>query len=551
MEYSSFDGYAEAVALDRYDVISPLVKRKLTDAERSREVVRIAASLHILKNSTGKTVSLSPKTIERWYGWYDRGRRSDRGELLHPPGFDALKPARRSDCGVARALSDDILERAERLRREEPSRTTRMLISLIRAEHELDGKTPPPIVEATLGRHLRKRYCSRVALKREGRAFPRWERPHRNSVWQADFSDGIYLPDPTQPARRRLTYIHAIIDDHTRWIVHAQFYFNENLPCLEDCFRQALISGGVPETLYWDNGKVYQSRQMKLAAARLGTQIVFATPYAPEGKGKIERWFKTLQESFYPEARRANCNTLDELNQFFWGWLTTEYHGREHTSLGPGETPKVRWEADARGVRAVDPAVLVELFLWEEPRRVDKTGCVQLRGNRYPVQEHLVGKTVDVRFTPFDLSHVRIYVDGKFLQTTEPQELQAQTYRKAEPQKPVPPSVLPSAERYRKKLSDGVQAEVDGVVARARQSGHTSEYLTRPELVALVAEALHGRAFSAKEGAAMADFFSRHAPLRRDVSRAALRRAVEEKGAERHLRFYLDAVGEARSREVQ
>jgi hypothetical protein len=302
----------------------------------------------------------------------------------------------------------------------------------------------------------------------------------------------------------------------------------------------------VPESTYWDNGKVYQSRQMKLVAARLGIQIIFATPYAPEGKGKIERWFKTVQESFYPEARRAGITTLEELNKFFWGWLNTHYLDRAHASLGADETPRTRWEAEAAAVRAVEPALLLELFLWEEMRRVDKTGCVQLKGNRYPVHEHLVGKTLEVRFDPFDLSHVRVYLAGKFIQTTEPQELQSRTYRKADPKKPTPPSTLASAEKFRKKLSDGVQAEAENVLSRARQGERASDHLTRPELLALLRELLQGRQFSVKEGGFIADFFTRNTPLRASVTRTALLRAIDEKGAERHLRFYLDAIHQAR-----
>jgi transposase InsO family protein len=543
LTYPTFESYAQAVALDRYSTIASLVNRVLTKAEFAEELERIAGCLHSFA-CNGKVVKLSRRTIQRYYQNYRYGRRNEQGDLLSAPGLEALKPTRRSDCGVARAFDETLIERAERLRREEPSRTTATVIALIRAEYETEGRTPPEIAEPTLARHLRKKYASRRALKREGRAFPRYERPERNSVWQADWSDGISLPDPTEPGKRRKTSLHAIIDDHSRYIVHAEFYFNQNLPCLEDCFRQALLKGGVPGSTYWDNGKVYHSRQMQLLAARLGMQVIFATPYAPEGKGKIERWFKTVQQSFYPEARRANVTTLEELNKFFWGWLEAHYHDRVHASLDA--TPRSRWEAGAPRVRPVDPASLIDLFLWQESRQVDKTGRIELKGNCYPVHEHLVGKKVDVRFDPFDLSRVRIYLGDKFLHVAEPYKLESRTYRKAESKKPAPPSPLASSERYRKHLSEGLQAEVDATLSRARQNGQASDCLTRPELAGLLSEVLGGRHFSIKEAAAIADFFSRNGPFKTAASRSALLRAVDEKGADRHLRFYLDKVHEAR-----
>jgi transposase InsO family protein len=540
MDHPTFDHFATAVALDRYAVIAPMATRTLDLLEYSEELKRTANAVHHFRSSS-RDVKFSTRTVQRWYRWYVQGREIGARQVI---GIDALKPARRCDCGAARQLPAKILEQAERLRREEPSRSTSTLISLIEADYETRGETAPPIVEATLARHLRKKHASRRALKREGRAFPRYERPHRNAVWQGDWTQGFVIPDPTDPGKMRMTHLHAFIDDHTRFIVHAEFYFNQNLPCLEDCFRKAIIVGGIPESTYWDNGRVYQSHQLLLVAARLGTQVIFATPYAPEGKGKIERWFHTVQSSFYPEAKRANITTLEELNQFFWGWLEKHYQTREHASLGT--TPRARWEADAHRMRPVDPASLVDLFLWEETRRVNKTGCFPLKGNEYAVEEHLVGKKVQVRYDPFDLSRVRVYLDGRFLQTTEPFKLESHTGRVAESKKPAAPGPLASAERYRKRLSAGYQREVEATLTRAQRGGRSPDCLTRAELAAELAEALEGRQFSVKEGSLIADFFARNAPLRTVTTHAALSRAVEEKGTQRHLRFYLDAVGEAR-----
>jgi len=543
MEQSEFERWAMTVALDRYGVISPLVSRSLTRAEYQLELGRVAGSRHLFK-SNSRELTFSLRTVQRWASWYSLGHRNERGEVISEPGVDALKPARRSDCGSVRMISDDIVEQAVRLRSEEPSRSTAALIGLIQADYTTRGEEAPHIVEATLARHLRRKHATRRALKRQGRAYPRYERPYRNSVWQGDWSQGIALPDPTEPGKMRMTHLHAFIDDHTRYIVHAEFYFQQNLPCLEDCFRKAILKGGIPESTYWDNGKVYQSRQLQLVAARLGTQVIFATPYAPEGKGKIERFFLTVQGAFYIEAKRAGITTLEELNQFFWGWLEPHYHNREHASIS--DTPRARWEAGAGRMRAVEPAALVDLFLWEETRRVNKSGCIQIKGCEYPVEEHLVGRTLEVRFDPFDMSRVRIYLGGHFLHTAEPFKTQPHTDRKGESKKPMPPSPLVSAQTYRKKLSAGYQREIDSTLSRVRGSGQAGDNLTRAELAAVLFEALNGRQFSVKEGAAIADFFNRHAPLRLSVARTALMRAVDEKGTQRHLRFYLDVIGEAR-----
>lgn len=543
MTGKEFEDYALAVALDRYGVIASLVTRVMEKEERAREVQRIAGALHKFQ-SVGQEKRVSERTVSRWASWYQHGHRTEKGVWVCGPGLDALKPTRRSDCGLARVLTPELVERAVQLRKEEEARSARTIVELIQGEYKDRNEEPPLIEEHTLARHLRQQGVSRRDLAREPRTYPRYEQAYRNATWQGDWTQGFAIPDPVNPDRKRMTHLHAFLDDHSRYIVHGEFYFRQNLPCLEDCFRKAILKGGIPERTYWDNGAVYQSRQIQLVAGRLGVQVVFATPYHPQGKGKIERWFKTCQDAFFPEARRAGLQTLDELNAFFWGWLERGYHDREHSELKA--TPRDRWEAGAHRVRLPAPGSLVDLFLWEETRLVDKTGCVSLQNNRYAVGEHLVGRKVEVRFDPFDLARVRIYVDGAFVETAEPVNLTSQTFRKALPRRVEKPVPLESSEAYRNRLSASYRRSVDATVARLRQGGKASGFLSRAELAELLRQSLGGRVLTPPEDALLADFFGRNAPLLAESVRAALRRAVEDKGLQRHLRFYLDAIRDGR-----
>lgn len=66
---------------------------------------------------------------------------------------------------------------------------------------------------------------------------------------------------------------------------------------------------------------MFQSRQFALVCAHLGIRHLSARPYAPEGKGKVERFSGTVQRSFIPEVVRLKPKTLEELNEFFWAEL--------------------------------------------------------------------------------------------------------------------------------------------------------------------------------------------------------------------------------------
>jgi transposase InsO family protein len=526
-----------AEALARYAVIAPVVSRKLTHKERVEELKRLARCTHVFPEGERQ---VSIRNVRRWVHWYQHGR--PLASRVIEAGVGALRPIPRKDQGEPRKVDRKWILRAEALRREEPGRTTATLIELLRAEAVADGLEAPDIEEATLAHHLRKLGATRQAVREEGRVYPRYEHNHRNAVWQCDFSQGIQLPNPTRPGEWLWTHLHVIEDDHTRFVPHGEFHWRQNVPALQNCFQKAVVKGGKCAVAYWDNGPAYQARQINLMAARLGIQVVFATPYHPMGKGKVERFFRTVQESFYPEARRSNIQTLEELNTFFWAWLE-RYHDTLHSETR--QTPRERWEAGADQVEWIDPASLVDIFLWEEVRKVDKSGCVHIEGNAYPVAEHLVNQKVSVRFDPFDLSTARIYSKGRLVCTATPQTLVSHTYRKAQPRRPERPGPLDSATLYRKQLSEGYRQEVSAVLSQGRPPKHDTDCLTRPELAAVFVEML-GRSLTVQEGTMVADFFVKYAPFPSRMVRSALQFALEDKGTDRHLRFYLDAVKQAR-----
>jgi putative transposase len=539
MKHSEWNRQSDDLALARYSVIAPLVCRQLSDAEKGDMRQEILGAVHVFPDGPRK---VSIRSLNRWAQWYLHGHSDEEGEILSEPGIEALRSLPRHDKGLPRALEDALVERAVALRREEPSRSTSVLIELLKSEAAREGRELGSVKEATLAYHLRRRRATKRELKREGRVFRRYQQDRRNATWQGDWSQGIPIADPSSPGKLRLCHLHAFLDDHTRFVVHAEFYFRQNLPCLEDCFRKAILAGGVPERVYWDNGAVYHSRQIQQVAARLQTQVIFSTPYAPEGKGKIERWFRTVKDAFYPEARAAGITSLAQLNEFFWGWLERSYQLRVHSETEL--TPRSAWEKGIPLVRHPDPARLGDLFLWEAERLVDKTGCIHLSGNAYPVSEHLVGQKVQVRFDPFDISRVRLYEGGALSQILEPQTLVSQTFRKAKKQQKETPASRKSSVDYREQMSAEVRARTNDTLRQVR--GDRTSFLSQAEFFAMFQTHLAGRNLSSAEARSVESFLAKNAPLGAADVEAALATAVEDKGTRRHLRFYLDRIQSTR-----
>ena len=179
---------------------------------------------------------------------------------------------------------------------------------------------------------------------------------------------------------------------------------------MERVLKVGILRRGVPKAIYVDNGKVYSAIQFGAACASLGIQKIHAAPYAPEGKGKIERYFETVRLQFMPEVEVSEIATLSDLNESFWAWLECVYHRAVHSETE--QTPLERYQQGLDTVRSADPEILRKAFLWRETRKVRKDGCIELQGNRYEVDAHLAGRKLELRFDPFDLSNMEVYLEG-------------------------------------------------------------------------------------------------------------------------------------------
>ena len=158
----------------------------------------------------------------------------------------------------------------------------RSLVEILKHDPEL----PPELIPKahTLTTHLRILGKTRRLLAQEPHTFRRFEREHVNSLWQGDMMFGPWLPDPVSPGKKRRAHLFCFLDDHSRLIPHAEFFWEEALPRMERVLKVGILKRGVPEAIYVDNGKVYHALQFAAACASLSTRCLHATPYRPQGK---------------------------------------------------------------------------------------------------------------------------------------------------------------------------------------------------------------------------------------------------------------------------
>ena len=386
------DAKAEKIALFRYGLIAPLVLETLPRGELTRRAQEISARQYDIPYSQRRSVSVD--SLLQWAVRYRRG------------GFEALAPHPRQDRGQFRALTPPLADLIERLKRENPYRTGATLLRELALSSGPNART---ISASTLYRFLQQRGLSQKQLMAPP-AHKKFEAQLSNQIWQSDILYGPYVERPG--GGKRQAFLHAILDDASRLIPHAQFYSHQGLDALLDCLRQAVAARGIPVRLYVDNAQIYRGPQLARIAASLGILIVHTPPYQPEGRGKIERFFRSTREQFLANLDRHQTLLLEDLNERLWAWIEDAYHRSEHSALGT--TPLARWQRDIEHIRQLPPATDLRRLFFHRLQRLVRRDCTFLLQNRfYEAPPHLAGQTIEVRFDPLDAATVEIYCQGQ------------------------------------------------------------------------------------------------------------------------------------------
>jgi len=318
----------------------------------------------------------------------------------------------RKDKGKYRRFDRILILRASALLHENPGRSMDKILSYLQADPHLK-ESAMGISSSCLYHNLRKAGIDFKELQKTipGKKYHKFEALFPNLIWQGDARDGIQLPDPEKPSKFKMTYLFGWIDDYSRLIIHAQYYWDEKLPRLEDSFRQGVLKYGLPDKIYVDNGATYRSHQFLFILSQLKVIKTQHLPYRPWCKGKIESLMKEFKK-FQEEAKLANMQTIDELNTALSAWIDIEHNRKLHSQTG--ETPIHRFTAglERRPARRVnDLEAFNNSFYCKIIRTVDPYGKISLFTNSYSVPEVSPGTTLAIRYNPFDLSNVYLFDD--------------------------------------------------------------------------------------------------------------------------------------------
>ena len=415
---------------------------ELTEADRDRALARFRLlQPHLEEGVSLRVVAAEAKlpfrTAQRWVSQYRLS------------GLAALVRKTRGDRGARRVVSGTIKAAIEGLALESHPLPITSVHRQVKEFADATGDVVPSYwtvydVVRQLPRSLRT--LAHEGGKSYGESFDlvhRREAVKANSIWQADHVqlDIKLLREDGSAARPWLT---IVIDDYSRAI--AGYYVGFEPPSsirTSLALRQGIWRKGyphwqvcgIPDILYTDNGTDFTSRHLQQVAADLKMRLVFSIPGKPRGRGRIERFFRTVNDMFLCDLdgfvrnkRRSPSLTLDSFEEKFRHFLLEVYHRR--STVDGRLPPAERWEEGGFLPRMPDSLEQLDLLLMHEvrPRKIRRDG-IHFQGLRYLslTLAAYVGEDATIRFDPRDMGEIRVFYQDHFLCRAISAELAGET----------------------------------------------------------------------------------------------------------------------------
>lgn len=381
----------------RYGIIADMLSPHISKREITKLIKEKALREYDIPFS--KKTSITESTIRKWLSLY------------RSKGLAGLIPRTRIDSGKTRKLAEE--EQSVLLDYLERKPDVPATVALKKLQDE--GKIKSFLSQSSLSRFViasgltqnerQKQKINEKQLK--------FEFYSPLECVQADVLHGFPVPD--DKGRRKKALLLAFIDDATRRILYAEFADSEKSYLFERGLKHILKTHGRISRIYVDNGSTFISSQTERILSILGIVLVHSRPKKPAGRGKIERFFRTVRDQFLRPLDKEKVWSFESLNMKFKTWLESEYHRNPHRGL-MNKTPLEVWLSKAHQIIHIDPTVDIDdVFKYELYRKVYKDNTITLEGVLFEVPGILAGKRIKIRFdfnTPYILD---VFCDGLYI----------------------------------------------------------------------------------------------------------------------------------------
>ncbi len=388
----------QSIALFKYSLIAPLLTETYCQSTAKGYLEEVCARRYTTPQ--GHEKEYAPETLKDWLRIYRKY------------GIDGLYPKQRSDKGNTRKLEDSVKDYIIAAKLRNTRRSAKSIYHELIAKGYIDYHK---ISLSTVQRFVSREALTSSKLEPVDRRAFEFESP--NECWQSDISVGPYL---IINGKKHKTYIIAILDDASRTIIHCEAFFEDNFISLLSVFKNAVAKRGIPKKLFVDNGKVYKSHQMQFICASIGTILCYARPYSPQSKGKIERWFRTLQDQWMNVIDWKDFSSLHELNDSLSNYVEDYYNRKYHSSIQA--KPIDKFLAHIHSIKFISSKQELDcIFLYRITRKVKNDSTLSIQNFIFEVPLKYIGDTLQIRYDPTDMGKAFVFSeDNKLIDTIYP-----------------------------------------------------------------------------------------------------------------------------------
>jgi len=390
MENTNAKDPGREMAYFRFALAAPVIQGTFPDASATAYFRRVTENP--IERPDGTLFHYKPTTLQRW------------AELYNAEGMEALMPRARSDKGSVKQLSDECILEIYRLKEKFPKLdAVQIHIRLVQ-----DGFIPATVSPRTIQRFIKAKGLKAPAttgLLKDRKAY---EEPFFGSMWLADTCYFPYVPDTN--GKRQRTYLVALVDDHSRMVVGARLFFEDNAYNFQTLLKDAVATHGIPNKIYVDSGPPYKNAQLSYICGSIGSVLIHAPIRDGAAKAKVERFFGVLKGRWLNGLDIAQIRSLDEFNRELIEAV------RKHNltvNSSTGQTPMDRFLATRSHIRVPKSEEwLREAFMNRVTRKVKNDSTLSLQNIQFDAPMQFMRQTVEVRFIPGRLSEAYIFDNG-------------------------------------------------------------------------------------------------------------------------------------------
>jgi len=373
------------IALFKFSIIAPLCNDTFDAPSMAAFCRQMAQNSYTLPD--GSVRRFAANTFKQWFQKY------------RSHGIDALYPKGRNDIGQSRVLSEEAARRIAEIKQQFPHITGTLVYQKLIEEGSVKASE---VSLPTVLRFIKNNHLKAQEMEPEDRKA--FELEYANDCWQADSSAG---PVIKANGKKTQTWLISFIDDASRLITHAEFFYHDNSDNMQTALKKAILKHGVPSRLYVDNGSSYRNNQLAFICASLGIALIHTPIYSPKNKGKVERMFRTLKDTWINGVDWNRFPDLDSLNREFITFVNEDYNNHAHSVINA--RPKERWLQDAKRIKYLPPDTLDDCFLHRETRTVAGDATIPIHKVLFEAPPQYIKQKINVRFNPGDLTKAYIF----------------------------------------------------------------------------------------------------------------------------------------------